>query len=325
MAKKSKSKKDVILVTGGAGFMGSTFVNTYALRYPDTKVVVVDALTSVADKRNIAVLKEPNVSFVRADIRNKRTIDNIFKKFQPTMVAHFAAETHVDVSILNPQLFLETNIIGTHTIAAASLAHGVRRFLHISTDEVYGALGTRDPAFTEESQIRPNSPYSASKAGAEHVVRAFQETYGLDTVIARSSNNYGPRQDATKLIPLFTTRLLKGEDVPLYGKGLTVRDWIYVDDAVNAFITILEKGVSGQVYNVGSRTELRNIDIVRILLKLTGENTSKISYVQDRRGHDFRYALDTKKIIKLGWKPLIPFEDGIRRTVEYYRTRPLKR
>lgn len=319
-----RTSQRTLLVTGGAGFMGSHFVNFVARKYPTRRIVIVDALTKVADKKNIDVLGFPNVTFIKADIRNAVAMRRVFTTYRPSEVVHFAAETHVDVSIKNPQIFLETNVMGTYNIAM--LAHeATARLLHISTDEVYGSLTKRAPVFTEHSPISPNSPYSASKAAAEHIVRAFHETFGLDAVIARSSNNYGPRQDRTKFIPLFVSSLLSGKSVPLYGRGENVRDWIYVDDSVAAFVLLLKKGVPGGVYNVSAGNERRNIDVVHSLLELTDRSSDAIRYVADRPGHDFRYALDSKKLRKLGWKPMVSFSDGLQKTVDHYRTRPNKR
>lgn len=299
--------------------MGSCFTNMMVEKYPLSHVVVIDSLTSVANKKNIHVWNTKNFTFRKCDIRNAKAVERIFAEFKPTHVVHFAAETHVDVSIKNPALFLETNVFGTHNIAAASRAHGVTRVLHISTDEVYGALTKNAAPFTESHPMLPNSPYSASKASAEHVMRAFRETYGLPVVIARSSNNYGPGQDRTKFIPVCITRLLSGQKIPLYGKGTNVRDWVFVEDSASAFEVILQKGKIGEAYNVGASAELRNIDVVYKVLALTGKSKSMIAYVADRLGHDFRYALSTAKIRRLGWKPRVSFDDGLRRTVDYFR------
>ncbi len=325
MAKRNTN--EVILITGGAGFMGSCFTNMIVAKRPKSRIVVVDALTAVADKKNIHVWDAPNFVFRKCDIRDKKALERVFVEFKPTLVVHFAAETHVDESIKNPLLFLETNVIGTHNVAALSLAQNVSRVLHISTDEIYGALSAKARPFIETDSMKPNSPYSASKASAELVLRAFHETYGLPVVIARSSNTYGPGQDLSKFIPLFITRLLSGKQLPLYGKGLNVRDWIYVEDSAAAFETVLRKGNVGEVYNVGASNEYRNIDVVRKLLALTKSPSSRIEYVQDRLGHDFRYALSSVKLRRLGWKPRIQFDEGLKKTLEWYRayTRPVKR
>ena len=322
MATRKKDKKRTVLVTGGAGFMGSHFVNHSVRKYPSEHFVVVDSLTAVADKKNISVWGAKNFTFVRCDIRNMRALEKIFKKFAPERVVHFAAETHVDVSIRHPQIFLETNVMGTFNLLTLAHAYKASRFLHISTDEVYGALPPKGRAFTESSPFNPNSPYSASKAGAEHIVRAFHETYGLDTVIARCTNNYGPGQDATKFIPVCITRALLGKQLPIYGKGLNVRDWIYVSDSTAAFDAVLRCGKSGEVYNIGAGVQMRNIDVARQILKQTGRDASLISYVHDRPGHDFRYALNTAKIRReLNWKPKVHFDEGLQKTVEWDKTR----
>lgn len=315
-----------VLVTGGAGFIGSTYLNICVPLYPRYELVCVDALTAIANKKNIEVANCPNFTFVKCDIRDEKALAKVVKKHRPTDVIHFAAETHVDVSIEKPNIFVETNVLGTVNLLNLSRAFGVKMFLHISTDEVYGALGKTDAAFTEKSPLSPNSPYSASKAAAEHFVRAYQETYGLDAIIVRMSNNYGPRQDATKLIPLFITNLLANKKVPLYATGDNVRDWLYVDDCVEAIDLVFHKGKAGEIYNIGGGTELRNIDVTRDLLAQTGHGDEMIQYVTDRPGHDFRYALNTAKIKKaLGWKAQTPFDLGVKKTIDFYRTRPKKR
>lgn len=327
----SKKTNKIILVTGGAGFIGSAFVNILAPRYPTYTFVVLDALTPVADKRNITVLDRDNVTFVKGNICNARTLKNVFTTHQPTDIVHFAAETHVDVSIENPYLFVETNILGTKQLLAHARAYGINRFHHISTDEVYGSLTLADKPFTEDSPLRPNNPYSASKAAAEHLVRAYHKTFGLDTVITRCSNNYGPRQDATKFMPLFIARFIAGQSVPLYGRGQHIRDWLYVDDHIEALDLVFHKGKSGEVYNIGGNCEVHNRDAARILAQLVGQRKSLITFVADRPGHDLRYALNTKKIEKeLGWKPAVSFADGVAKTIAFYkekpqRTRPNKR
>lgn len=311
--------KKTLLVTGGAGFIGSTFVNMLAPRYPHYRFVILDALTGVADKRNVTVLDRDTVSFVKGDIRDPAALTRVFTAFKPTDVVHFAAETHVDVSIKNPHLFVETNVAGTEQLLAHARAHAIRRFHHISTDEVYGSLSFADAPFTERSPLLPNNPYSASKAAAEHLVRAYAKTFGLDTVITRCSNNYGPRQDASKFIPLFISRFLAGKPAPLYGKGEHMRDWLYVDDHIEALDLVFHKGKSGEVYNIGGGREIRNRDVARMLAKRLRRSASHIERVVDRPGHDLRYALDATKIEKeLGWKPTTSFEDGIARTIEFY-------
>lgn len=255
-------------------------------------------------------------------------MEKIFKKYRFTDVIHFAAETHVDVSIRSPKLFIETNIVGTYNLLALSRAYGISRFFHISTDEVYGALREKEPASTERDPHRPNSPYSASKASAEHIVRAFNETFGLHTVIARCSNNYGPYQDSSKFIPVCILNVLRGRKIPVYGSGKNIRDWLYVDDCAKALDRIWKKGRVGEAYNVGAGEQRRNIDVARMIVKHLGVSDDMIEFVPDRLGHDFRYALNTTKIRRgLGWRPTTSFEDGLKKTVWWYveRYAPKKR
>lgn len=315
------ASKRTILVTGGAGFIGSNYLNRIVPKYPDYSFVIVDALTAAGDRKNIEVLREKRVTFVKCDIRNKAALEKVFATHTPTDIIHFAAESHVDVSIKNPNLFIETNVIGTTNLLALAVSHAINRFHHISTDEVYGALSKSDKPRKEMDLLLPRNPYSASKAAAEHMVAAFRNTYGLDTLVTRCSNNYGPRQDRTKMIPLFITNLLAGKSVPLYGKGLNVRDWIYVDDHVDAVDLIFHTGKAGSVYNIGGNEELRNIDVAKMLVRLMSPNAKNpISFVADRLGHDFRYALDISKIKKeFGWKPKVAFKDGIQKTIAFYR------
>lgn len=312
--------KKTIFVTGGAGFIGSNYINTYVPIRPDTLFVNIDALTYAGNLENIHVSKLfPNYVFEKADIRDEKVLEKLFAKYKPFGVIHFAAESHVDLSISGPRIFIETNIQGTHNLLDLSRKHGVKRFHQVSTDEVYGSLGKDDPAFTEETPLAPNNPYSASKTSADLLVRAYHKTFGLDAVITRCSNNYGPHQDGTKLIPLFIKKLLAGEKVPLYGKGDNVRDWLYVADHVEAIDLVFNKGKAGEVYNIGGGEELRNIDIVNKLLELTGRGKEAINFVTDRPGHDFRYAMDASKIEKeLGWKASISFKEGIKKTFDFY-------
>jgi dTDP-glucose 4,6-dehydratase len=318
--KSLKNYKERILVTGGAGFIGSNFLNYFVPLRPRTLFVNVDCLTYAGDLKNIKVSSSANYIFEKADIRSRKKLESIFKKYRLTGVIHFAAESHVDLSIKNPRIFLETNILGTENLLALSVIYKVERFLLVSTDEVYGALGPGDAGFKESDVLDPRSPYSASKAGAEHLTRAYANTYKLDVVITRSSNNYGPNQDKSKLIPLFVTNLLKDKPVPLYGKGLQVRDWLYVEDNVRAIDLIFRKGRSGEVYNVGGDCELSNVELTKKLLSLLKKGEKMIKYVADRPGHDFRYSLDSAKIKKLGWSPSVLFEEGLRRTLEYFRS-----
>ena len=287
-----------ILVTGAAGFIGSTYANMAVARYPEDYFILLDALTPIADLNNLLpeTREAVNARFVKADIRDNDSLNKLFKEEQITDIINFAAETHVDVSIRSPQDFIETNIVGTHNLLRLAHASGINRFHHISTDEVYGALGSNDPSFTEASSLAPNNPYSASKAAADCLVRSYHKTFGLNTVITRSSNNFGPRQDPSKVIPLFVTRLLSGGNVPLYADGSNVRDWLFVEDNAEGIDTVFRKGVSGEVYNIGGNYECSNLELTRKLLALTGRDESAITYVPDRLGHDFRYSLSNEKI-----------------------------
>ncbi len=316
------SFKEIILVTGGAGFIGSNYLNRFVPLRPDTLFVNVDALTYAADLSNVTVSSLPNYAFENVDIRDEKELGRVFTTHKPTGVIHFAAESHVDHSISGPQIFVDTNVRGTLNLLSLAHEHGVRRFHQASTDEVYGSLGMADPAFTETTPLSPNNPYSASKASADLMVRAYHKTFGLDTVITRCSNNYGPHQDSTKLIPLFIQKLLAGEKVPLYGTGENVRDWLFVTDHVDAIDVVFRQGRAGEVYNIGGGEEVRNIDVVKRLIALAGRDETSINYVTDRPGHDFRYAIDSSKIEReLGWKAVVSFEDGMRKTFDFYRAK----
>jgi dTDP-glucose 4,6-dehydratase len=309
-----------ILVTGGAGFIGSTFLNMMVPKYPDYHFTNLDALTKIADVNNITVADASNYTFIHADIRDIEVLQTIFTEHAFTDIIHFAAETHVDVSIVHPNIFAETNVLGTTNLLSAALNHHITRFHHISTDEVYGALTAHDPAFTELTPLAPNSPYSASKASSDMMVRAFHKTYGLDTVITRCSNNYGPRQDVTKYIPRAISSLLAGESIPVYGVGAQIRDWLYVEDHVRAIDIVFHKGISGEIYNVGGGVEKENIYIAETLAEMTGR-PGAITFVTDRKGHDFRYAVDDKKIRTLGYTPQVTLEEGLAHTVTWYKNR----
>lgn len=303
------------MVTGGAGFIGSNYLNRCVPFYPETLFVNVDMMTYAANPDNLAVSQLPNYVFEKVDIRDEEALERIFLKYRPSGVIHFAAESHVDHSIKNPHIFIDTNIRGTHNLLNLSRIHGVQRFHQVSTDEVYGSLQSDDPAFTEQTSLSPNNPYSASKASADLLVRSYHKTFGLDTVITRCSNNYGPHQDDTKLIPLFIKKLIAGEKVPLYGKGDNVRDWLYVGDHVEAIDVVFNNGKAGEIYNIGGGEEMKNIDIVKNLLELTGRDESMIEYVTDRLGHDFRYAIDAAKIkAELGWEAKTSLSDGLKKT-----------
>ncbi len=318
MANKGEFK--TILVTGGAGFIGSNYLNKFVPLNPDTLFVNIDALTYAGDLANVEVSEAKNYSFEKADIRDKTRLEEIFAKYKPDGVIHFAAESHVDNSIKDPGVFVETNVDGTHNLLSLSKEHGVKRFHYVSTDEVYGSLSHEDPAWTESSLLLPRSPYSASKAGGEMLARAYNVTFGLDVTISRCSNNYGPRQDKTKLIPLFISKLLAGEKVPVYGKGENIRDWLYVEDHCDAIHKIFTERKSGDLYNIGGGHEVSNMEITKTLIELTGASESQIDFVPDRPGHDFRYSLDISKIQHdLSWSPKVSFSEGIAKTIEFYK------
>ncbi|TSC87187.1 MAG: dTDP-glucose 4,6-dehydratase [Parcubacteria group bacterium Gr01-1014_8] len=309
-----------ILVTGGAGFIGSNYLNWAVRKYPKYFFINVDALTYAGRIKNVQVESESNYTFEKADIRDLKTMERIFKKYRPTHIIHFAAESHVDVSISNPDIFIETNVIGTHNLLILAKKYQLKRFHHISTDEVYGSLAPHARSSKEDDGLFPNSPYSASKASAEMLVRAYNKTFGLDTVITRSSNNYGPFQYEEKIIPLFITHLLANKKVPLYGNGRNIRNWIYVEDNVEGINSAFHKGKSGEIYNLGGTTELSNIKLTTILLRALHKASRMITYVTDRPGHDVRYSLDSSKAKKqLGWKPRTSFAEGLKKTIEFYR------
>ena len=308
-----------ILVTGGAGFIGSNFVR-YALgAHGDWGVVNVDKLTYAGNLANLAdVAGDPRYRFHRADICDAAEVARIFAEEKPDAVVNFAAETHVDRSIDDPGLFLKTNILGTQVLLDAARKAGVARYLQISTDEVYGSLGATGK-FSEDSPLKPNSPYAASKTSADLLVRAYFKTYGLPTLVTRCSNNYGPYQFPEKIIPFFVTLLREGKQVPVYGDGMNVRDWIHVDDHSRAVEAVLLRGRPGEVYNVGGGNERTNIEITKMLLAAMGKDETAMRFVRDRPGHDRRYAIDDAKIrAELGVVPQVPFEDGLRAVVRWY-------
>ncbi len=312
--------KKKILVTGGAGFIGSNYLNKYVVNCLEYLFINIDCLTYAGNLDNIKVSNSPNYIFKKANIRSLDSLEKIFGVYKPTDVIHFAAESHVDFSIKNPSLFIETNVNGTNNLLLLSKKYGINRFHQISTDEVYGSLNPKDKPFTRNSPLKPNSPYSASKASADLLVRAYNKTFGLNTVTTRCSNNYGPNQDASKFIPKFLINLLSGKKVPLYSKGENIRDWIYVNDHIDAIDLVFHKGKVGEIYNIGGDCELTNMEIAKKLLKLTGRDASFIELVSDRLGHDFRYAINNEEInTELGWKPRIGFYAGIKMTLEYYR------
>ena len=313
---------ETILVTGGAGFIGSNFLFYMAEKHPESRLVCIDKLTYAGNLSTLKpLLRKPNFRFERIDICDRDSVGKIFEEERPDIVVNFAAESHVDRSIQNPNIFLTTNIMGTAVLMNASLKYGVKRFHQISTDEVYGDLPLDKPElmFTEQSPIRTSSPYSASKASADLLVMAFHRTYGLPVTISRCSNNYGPYQFPEKLIPLMIANALEDKPLPVYGKGLNVRDWLYVEDHCSAVDLILRKGKVGEVYNIGGHNEMRNIDIVKIICSELGKSKDLIEFVPDRKGHDLRYAIDPSKISEeLGWEPETDFEHGIKKTIRWY-------
>lgn len=311
-----------IFVTGGAGFIGSNFIFHMRKAHPDYHIVCLDKLTYAGNLSTLAsVMDDPHFRFAKVDICNREAINLLFEEEHPDMVVNFAAESHVDRSIEDPGIFLRTNILGTQTMMDACRQYGVRRYHQVSTDEVYGDLPLDRPDlfFTEDTPIHTSSPYSASKASADLLVLAYYRTFGLPVTISRCSNNYGPYHFPEKLIPLMIANALADKPLPVYGQGLNVRDWLYVEDHCKAIDLILHKGRIGEVYNVGGHNEMRNIDIVKLICRALGKPESLITYVADRKGHDMRYAIDPTKIhTELGWLPETKFEDGIQKTIQWY-------
>lgn len=325
-----------ILITGGAGFIGSNFVHHWCQQYPAHRVVVLDALTYAGNRQNLASLEgKANLRFVQGNICDRALVDMLLQEEEIDTVAHFAAESHVDRSILTPDAFVQTNVIGTFTLLEAFRQYwhsrqqpGHYRFLHVSTDEVYGSLGPNDPAFSETTPYAPNSPYSASKAGSDHLARAYFHTYGMPTIITNCSNNYGPYHFPEKLIPLMCINILLGKPLPIYGDGQNIRDWLYVGDHCSALDVVIHRGTPGETYNVGGNNEVKNIDLVHQLCALMDEmapnlpvNSASdlITFVKDRAGHDRRYAINATKLkTELGWVPQETVETGLRKTVQWY-------
>ena len=311
-----------ILVTGGAGFIGSNFVYHMLGKYPDYRILCVDCLTYAGNMSTLAeAMKNPNFKFFKTNICDRKTIYEIFEMEKPDIVVNFAAESHVDRSIENPEVFLQTNILGTQVMMDACRKYGITRYHQVSTDEVYGdlPLDRPDMFFTEETPIHTSSPYSASKASADLLVQAYRRTFGLPVTISRCSNNYGPYHFPEKLIPLMIINVLHDKPLPVYGDGANVRDWLYVEDHCSAIDLIIRHGREGEVYNVGGHNEKSNLDVVKIILKSLGKSEDLITFVKDRPGHDRRYAIDPTKIHnELGWLPQTKFEDGISKTIEWY-------
>ena len=319
-----------ILVTGGAGFIGSNFIHYMLEKHPDDNLINLDLLTYAGNIHNLDDVKDnPHYHFVKGNIVNRELVTHLVHEFNIDHIVNFAAESHVDRSILHPEVFVETNVQGTLALLDVAKREGVEKFLQVSTDEVYGTLGATG-YFTEESPLQPNSPYSASKASADMMVRAYYETYGLNVNITRCSNNYGPYQFPEKLIPLMTSNGMEGKDLPIYGNGKNIRDWLYVSDHCQAIDLVLRDGKPGEIYNVGGHNERTNNEIVHLIVDNLGISEDHIKYVKDRLGHDKRYAIDPTKIeTELGWKPEYTFDTGIVKTIDWYKDnedwwRPLK-
>jgi len=311
-----------LLVTGGAGFIGSNFILYWLKKYPQDKILNLDKLTYAGNLENLkSIENNSNYAFAKGDICNLSLVDSLIKKYKIDTIVHFAAESHVDRSIMDPAPFIKTNVEGTYVLLEAALKNKIKRFHHISTDEVFGALPLNSKEkFNEKTAYNPRSPYSASKAASDHLVRAYHITYNLPVTISNCSNNYGPYQFPEKLIPLAITNIIEGKKVPIYGDGLYVRDWLYVEDHCKALDLILHKGKVGETYFIGGLTEdIPNIEVVRRILKIMGKDESYIEYVKDRPGHDRRYAIDWSKINReLSWKPEVDFDTGLKITVDWY-------
>ena len=311
-----------IIVTGSAGFIGSNFIYYMLKKHPSDRIICVDKLTYAGNLETLeAAMEKKNFKFIRADIADRQAVYRIFEQEKPDIVVNFAAESHVDRSIENPEIFLQTNVIGTSVLLDACRRYGIDRYHQVSTDEVYGDLPLDRPDlfFTEETNLKTSSPYSASKAGADLLVMAYHRTYKIPTTISRCSNNYGPYHFPEKLIPLMIINALSDKKLPVYGDGKNVRDWLYVEDHCRAIDLILQKGRVGEVYNIGGHNERANIDVVKTILKELGKPEDLIEHVTDRKGHDRRYAIDPTKIhTELGWEPETKFEDGIKKTVKWY-------
>lgn len=311
-----------IIVTGGAGFIGSNFLSKYVLAFPDIQFINIDALTYAGNIEKILpeARNAENYAFEKVDIRDKDALRVVYKKYSPTDIIHFAAESHVDNSIKNPLLFTETNVIGTQNLLDLHREFWLQRFHYISTDEVYGDIPDSG-YFTEETHIEPSSPYSASKAGGDLLVAAYGRTFGVDYTITRCSNNYWPNQNFISLIPLFISKIQKDEKVPLYGDGSNIRDWLYVEDHCDAVWRVFTRAKSKSIYNVGGNNEYTNLEITKIILNAMNKSEDLISFVPDRPGHDKRYAIDATKIrTELGWEPKVRFEEGIKRTISWYNS-----
>lgn len=308
-----------LLVTGGAGFMGSNFIRYILKKYPAYSIINLDKLTYCGNLDNLRdIEKNPRYTFIKGDIADKKAVERVFKKFKPDIVINYAAETHVDRSIAGPREFVVTDVLGACTLLEASKKHKIKKYIQISTDEVFGSL--EKGSATEKSAFEPNSPYSASKAGADHLCRAYFITYGLPVIVTHSCNVFGPYQYPEKVIPLFITNLMRDLKVPLYGDGKNVREWIYVEDHCRAIDLVLHKGKIGEVYNIGTKNEVKNIDLTRKILAKMGADEDKIQYVTDRLGHDRRYSMNSSKIQReLGFKPRFSFKQALSQTIDWYK------
>jgi dTDP-glucose 4,6-dehydratase len=309
-----------VLVTGGSGFIGGNFVHYMVNKYPNYDIYNLDLLTYAGDlTKHRKIEKNDNYYFIKADISDRETILSIFEKEKFDFIVHFAAESHVDRSIIDPEIFIRTNVLGTQVLLDAAKQNGIIKFVHVSTDEVYGELDF-DPTtfFTEKTPLQPNSPYSASKASSDLLVRAYHETFGIHANITRCSNNYGPYHFPEKLIPLTISRVLNEQKVPVYGDGKNIRDWLHVFDHCSAIDLVLHEGVKGEVYNVGGHNERTNLEVVKTIINTLGKSENLIEFVKDRLGHDKRYAIDPTKLEQLGWKPKYTFETGIAQTIHWY-------
>lgn len=306
-----------LLITGGAGFIGSNFIRYWLKNHPDDQVVNFDALTYAGHLESLKDIEQnPNYKFIKGDITNPKDVDQAMHRVD--VVVHFAAESYVDRSVIDPLIFVKTNVLGTAVLLNGALKHKVKRFHHVSTDEVFGELGPDDPPFNENSPIKARNPYAASKAGSDLLVKSFFETYQLPVTITNCANNFGPYHDPEKLIPRFITNLLEDKKVPLMGKGENIRPWLYVEDHCRGIELVIQKGIPGETYTIGGE-EKKNIEVTRRLLELLGKDESMVEYVEERLGHDFRYALDSTKISQLGWKSEHSFDEWLEKTVEWYK------
>jgi len=304
-----------MLITGGAGFIGSEFVRQAVRR--GHRVAVVDKLTYAGDLERLSEVRK-DITFYKADISNQELLENIFEKENPEVIVHFAAESHVDRSLLDPYPFISSNVLGTQVLLEVSKAKGVELFVNMSTDEVYGDLG-KEGSFTEESPLKPNSPYSTTKASADMLGRAYYRSFGLPVVTIRASNNYGPWQYPEKFVPVIILKAVREEKIPVYGDGTNVREWLYVTDGAEGIMAAIDRGKAGEIYNIGSKEEKQNIEVAKAILKLLGKGEELIEFVKDRPGHDFRYSLDTTKAKReLGWEAKTSFDEGLKKTVEWY-------